>query len=94
MYLDALEQEGYSINHRARVKSTISSFARWLMEEIGLSTVRSIAVSHGGTLRLSSIPEQGTTVTLTLPLAHGAVSAQRRCAGECCIAFRKGIVIS
>ncbi len=44
---------------------------------LGLSTVRSIAVSHGGTLRLSSTPEQGTTVTLTLPLAHGAVSAHR-----------------
>ncbi len=36
MYLDSLEQEGFSINHRARVKSTISSFARWLMEEKGL----------------------------------------------------------
>ncbi len=36
MYLASLEQEGYSINHRARVKSTISSFARWLMEEKGL----------------------------------------------------------
>jgi site-specific recombinase XerD len=36
MYLAFLEQEGYSINHRARVKSTISSFARWLIEEKGL----------------------------------------------------------
>ena len=36
MYLAFLEQKGYSINHRARVKSTISSFARWLMEEKGL----------------------------------------------------------
>jgi site-specific recombinase XerD len=36
MYLAYLEREGYSINHRARVKSTISSFARWLMEEKGL----------------------------------------------------------
>jgi site-specific recombinase XerD len=36
MYLTYLEREGYSINHRARVKSTISSFARWLMEEKGL----------------------------------------------------------
>src|SRR6266702_8636688 len=36
MYLASLEQGGYSINHRARVKSTISSFARWLMEEKGL----------------------------------------------------------
>jgi site-specific recombinase XerD len=36
IYLATLEQEGYSVNHRARVKSTISSFARWLMEEKGL----------------------------------------------------------
>ena len=36
MYLASLEQEGCSINHRARVKSTISSFARWLVEEKGL----------------------------------------------------------
>ena len=36
VYLASLEQEGFSLNHRARVKSTISSFARWLMEEKGL----------------------------------------------------------
>jgi site-specific recombinase XerD len=36
IYLASLEQEGFSINHRARVKSTISSFARFLMEEKGL----------------------------------------------------------
>ena len=36
IYLASLEQEGFSLNHRARVKSTISSFARWLMEEKGL----------------------------------------------------------
>ena len=36
MYLTSLEQQGFSLNHRARVKSTISSFARWLMEEKGL----------------------------------------------------------
>lgn len=36
MYLASLEQEGLSLNHRARVKSTISSFARFLMEEKGL----------------------------------------------------------
>jgi signal transduction histidine kinase len=44
---------------------------------LGLSIARSIASAHGGTLRLSSIPEQGTTVTLVLPLAHGAASARR-----------------
>lgn len=36
VYLTSLEQQGFSLNHRARVKSTISSFARWLMEEKGL----------------------------------------------------------
>jgi signal transduction histidine kinase len=38
---------------------------------LGLSIARSIAVAHSGRLALSSIPEQGTTVTLVLPLAHG-----------------------
>lgn len=36
MYLASLEHEGYTLNHRARVKSTISSFARWLVEEKGM----------------------------------------------------------
>jgi site-specific recombinase XerC len=35
-FLIHLEQEGLSINHRARVKSTISSFAYFLIEEKGL----------------------------------------------------------
>lgn len=37
---------------------------------LGLSIARSIAVDLGGTLTLTSILEQGTTVTLTLPLVH------------------------
>ncbi len=41
---------------------------------LGLSIAQSIALAHGGTLRLSSIPEQGTTVTLTLPLAHATAA--------------------
>ncbi len=36
LYLTHLEQEGFSINHRARVKSTISNFAHFLIEEKGL----------------------------------------------------------
>ena len=40
---------------------------------LGLSIARSIAVAHGGTLTLTSIPQQGTTVTLTLPLVHGTL---------------------
>ena len=38
---------------------------------LGLSIARGIAVAHGGQLSLSSAPEQGTTVTLTLPLVYG-----------------------
>ena len=36
MYLTHLVQEGLSINHRARVRSTISNFAQFLIEEKGL----------------------------------------------------------
>jgi len=39
---------------------------------LGLSIARSIAEVHGGTLTLSSMPDQGTTVTLKLPLAQGS----------------------
>src|SRR5207248_3757315 len=35
-----------------------------------LSIAQGIANAHGGTLTLTSIPDQGTTVTLKLPLAH------------------------
>ncbi len=38
---------------------------------LGLSIAQGIAIAHGGTLSLTSIPDQGTTVTLKLPLAHG-----------------------
>ncbi len=38
---------------------------------LGLSIVHGIAAAHGGSLTLKSVPGQGTTVTLTLPLAQG-----------------------
>ncbi len=38
---------------------------------LGLSIVHGIAITHSGSLTLKSVPEQGTTATLTLPLAHG-----------------------
>lgn len=41
---------------------------------LGLSIARGIALAHGGTLTMSSIPDQGTTVTITLPQAHGRSS--------------------
>ena len=36
LYLAYLEQDGYSLSHRTRVKSTISNFASFLIEEKGL----------------------------------------------------------
>lgn len=36
IYLAYLEQSGSSIAHRARVKSAVSGFARWLIEEKGI----------------------------------------------------------
>jgi signal transduction histidine kinase len=41
---------------------------------LGLSIARTIAVTHGGSLSFSSVPEQGTTVTLTLPLEYATLS--------------------
>ncbi len=39
---------------------------------LGLSIARSIAVSHGGALTLSSVAGQGTTARIALPLARGS----------------------
>ena len=43
---------------------------------LGLSIARGIAIAHGGRLSLSSVPEQGTTATLALPLAYGSLHEQ------------------
>jgi signal transduction histidine kinase len=40
---------------------------------LGLSITQGIANAHGGTLTLTSTPDQGTTVTLKLPLAQGTL---------------------
>jgi signal transduction histidine kinase len=44
---------------------------------LGLSIARGIAVTHGGSLSFSSVPGQGTTVKLTLPLAYETHSDDR-----------------
>ena len=44
---------------------------------LGLSIARHIALTHGGQLTLASVLDQGTTVTLTLPLAHDVLLDSR-----------------
>ncbi|HEY4385206.1 MAG TPA: ATP-binding protein, partial [Ktedonobacteraceae bacterium] len=39
---------------------------------LGISIAQSITREHGGQLTVASVPEQGTTIILTFPLAHGA----------------------
>ncbi|SRR6266571_9226930 len=36
MYLNTLEETGYSVSHRVRVKSVLSNFCQWLIDEQGL----------------------------------------------------------
>jgi site-specific recombinase XerD len=36
MYITSLEKAGYSVSHRMRVKSVLSSFCQWLIDEHGL----------------------------------------------------------
>src|SRR5262245_3584852 len=36
IYLNKLERTGYSLSHRVRVKSVLSSFCQWLIDEQGL----------------------------------------------------------
>src|SRR5437660_10621267 len=63
LYLAHLEQEGFSLNHRARVKSTISNFAQFLSEEKGL---------------LQRNPTRGIDLPPVLPPAPGQISQEQR----------------
>lgn len=36
LYLDSLEKAGYSVSHRVRVKSVLSNFCQWLIDEQGI----------------------------------------------------------
>src|SRR5437879_10475905 len=63
LYLAHLEQEGFTINHRARVKSTISNFAQFLIEEKGL---------------LQRNPTRGIYLPPVLPPAPGQISQEQR----------------
>lgn len=39
---------------------------------LGLAIAKWVVDAHDGTIRVSSVPEKGTTFTLTLPLRHGS----------------------
>src|SRR6266566_6962488 len=62
-YLRRLEQEGLSLTHRARVKSTISNFANFLIEEKGL---------------LQRNPTRGIELPALPPLAPHELSPEQR----------------
>lgn len=49
---------------------------RGLGTGLGLSLVRSVAQSTGGSVQMDSKPGKGTSVTLTLPVDHGALLAR------------------
>ncbi len=49
---------------------------------LGLSIARGIAIAHHGSLLISSTPEQGTTVTLAIPLARGTALKRGDAASE------------
>ena len=63
LYLTDLEQAGLSLNHRARVKSTISNFAQFLIEEKGL---------------LQRNPTRGIDLPAAPLLAPGPLSERQR----------------
>ena len=44
---------------------------------LGLSIAHGIAAAHGGSLTLTSVPDQGTTATLLLPLVRNAADHQQ-----------------
>lgn len=53
---------------------------------LGLTIVRSIIEHHGGELRLASVAEEGTTVTMDLPLLAGSRTAAATAAARASIA--------
>ncbi len=53
---------------------------------LGLTIVRSIVEHHGGELRLASVEDEGTTVTVDLPLLAGSRSAAATLAARASVA--------
>jgi hypothetical protein len=75
MYLASLEREGLSVHHHTRVKSALSTFARWLIEEKCLllknPTIQTLAPRQLATLHLMTaslhLPQ---TVQVVLVMCH------------------------
>jgi site-specific recombinase XerD len=68
-YLSHLEQEGLSLNHRTRVKSTISTFAQFLIEEKGLlqrNPTRGIALPSAPLLAPRQLSEEQRSLLRSL----------------------------
>jgi site-specific recombinase XerD len=63
IYLTSLEEAGYSVSHRRRVKSVMSNFCQWLIDEHGL---------------LKRNPTQGLAVPSSQVLAPRRLSDEQR----------------
>jgi site-specific recombinase XerD len=78
-YLKMLETKGYSVSHRARVKSAASSFAQWLMEEKGLlrrNPTRGVAIPAQPLLAPRQLSPDQRYVLSSLIERDGAVRSE------------------
>jgi signal transduction histidine kinase len=65
---------GFDEKHAERVFTAferLHSRSAYQGTGIGLSIARKIVWRHGGHITVKSVPEQGSTFTITLPLSHG-----------------------
>lgn len=93
LYLAHLEQEGLSLNHRARVKSTISNFAQFLIEEKGLlqrNPTRSIDLPSPPLLAPRELSENQRAILISLVEQDG----DRRGAALFALGFWAGCRVS
>src|SRR5436309_15029657 len=69
MYLTCLEEAGYSVSHRTRVKSILSSFCQWLIDEHGLlksNPTRGLEVPSPQVLALRMLSDEQRSILQTL----------------------------
>src|SRR5260221_11410593 len=93
LYLSHLEHEGLSLNHRARVKSTISNFAHFLIEEKALlqrNPTRGIDLPLAPLLAPRPLSQEHRSILASLAEQKG----NRRGAAPFALAYRAGCGVS